>query len=97
LALDRLILARFLTRPLEHFALFNNTTDAENNTVGFFALLTIPAGAPTTPMVVRNDKTNTLRFGLTAGEVAQADPVLVIRNKNGEPLTVRNEKINAMF
>ena len=48
-------------------------------------------------MVVRNDKINTLRFGLTAGEVAQADPALVIRNKNGEPLTVRNEQINAMF
>jgi hypothetical protein len=44
-----------------------------------------------------HDKKGTPCFGLVAEEVAQVDPDLVVRDKNGEPWTVRYEQINAML
>jgi hypothetical protein len=43
------------------------------------------------------DKTNTSQFGLIAEEVAEVNPDLVVRNKNGEVLTVRYDAVNAML
>jgi Chaperone of endosialidase len=45
----------------------------------------------------KTDKKNTPCYGLIAEEVAKTSPDLVIRDKNGEPLTVRYEQINAML
>jgi Chaperone of endosialidase len=44
-----------------------------------------------------HDVKGTPCFGLIAEEVAQVDPDLVVRNKHGEPWTVRYEQINAML
>jgi len=43
------------------------------------------------------DKKNTPCFGLIAEDVAEVNPALVVLDKNGEPLTVRYEQINAML
>jgi septal ring factor EnvC (AmiA/AmiB activator) len=43
------------------------------------------------------DAKNTPCFGLIAEEVADIDPSLVIRDKNGEPWSVRYDQINAML
>jgi hypothetical protein len=45
----------------------------------------------------RNDKTDTLQFGLIAEEVAEVNPDLVVRDKNGEVYTVRYDAVNAML
>jgi hypothetical protein len=45
----------------------------------------------------KSDAKNTPCFGLIAEEVAEVNPDLVVRDKNGEPLTVRYEQINAML
>jgi trimeric autotransporter adhesin len=45
----------------------------------------------------RSNKTNTPQFGLIAEDVAQVNPDLVVRDKNGELLTVRYEAVNAML
>jgi hypothetical protein len=45
----------------------------------------------------RSDKTNTAQFGLIAEEVAEVNPDLVVRDKNGELLTVRYDAVNAML
>jgi hypothetical protein len=45
----------------------------------------------------KNDITNTPQFGLIAEDVAQVNPDLVVRDKNGELLTVRYEAVNAML
>jgi hypothetical protein len=45
----------------------------------------------------KSDKTDTPQFGLIAEEVAQVDPDLVVRDKNGEIYTVRYEAVNAML
>ena len=45
----------------------------------------------------KSDKTNTPQFGLIAEEVAEVNPRLVVRDKNGEIYTVRYEAINAML
>jgi Chaperone of endosialidase len=45
----------------------------------------------------KSDAKNMPCFGLIAEEVAQLNPDLVVRDKNGEPLTVRYEQINAML
>jgi Chaperone of endosialidase len=45
----------------------------------------------------KTDKTNTTQFGLIAEEVAQVNPELVVRDQNGELLTVRYEAVNAML
>src|SRR5437588_6023656 len=45
----------------------------------------------------KTDKNNTPQFGLIAEEVAQVNPDLVVRDKNGEIYTVRYEAVNAML
>ena len=45
----------------------------------------------------KNDITNTPQFGLIAEDVAQVNPDLVVRDKDGEFLTVRYEAVNAML
>ena len=45
----------------------------------------------------KSDQTNTRQFGLIAEEVAQVDPNLVVRDKNGELYTVRYDAVNAML
>jgi uncharacterized coiled-coil protein SlyX len=45
----------------------------------------------------RSDKTNKAQFGLIAEEVAEVNPDLVVRDKNGEILTVRYDQVNAML
>jgi hypothetical protein len=45
----------------------------------------------------KSDAKNTPCFGLIAEEVAEVNPDLVIRNKNGKIWTVRYEQINAML
>ena len=44
-----------------------------------------------------SDATNTPSFGLIAEEVAEVSPDLVIRDKEGKPLSVRYEQVNAML
>jgi hypothetical protein len=43
------------------------------------------------------DVKGTLCYGLVAEDVAQVDPHLVVRDKDGQPQTVRYEQINAML
>jgi hypothetical protein len=43
------------------------------------------------------DKTGTPQFGLIAEEVAEVNPNLVVRGKDGEIYTVRYEAVNAML
>jgi hypothetical protein len=45
----------------------------------------------------KSDAKGTPQFGLVAEEVAEINPDLVVRDKNGEILTVRYEQINAML
>jgi hypothetical protein len=45
----------------------------------------------------KSDKTGTAQFGLIAEEVAQVNPDLVVRDKNGEIYTVRYDAVNAML
>jgi len=45
----------------------------------------------------KSDKTNRPEFGLIAEEVAEINPDLVVRDKNGEIYTVRYEAVNAML
>jgi hypothetical protein len=45
----------------------------------------------------KDDKTNTPQFGLIAEEVADVDPDLVVRDKDGEVYTVRYDAVNAML
>jgi hypothetical protein len=45
----------------------------------------------------KSDPKNTACFGLIAEEVAQINPDLILRNKNGEILTVRYDQVNAML
>ena len=44
----------------------------------------------------KNDKKGTTQFGLVAEDVAEVAPDLVLRDKEGQPETVRFEQINAM-
>jgi hypothetical protein len=44
-----------------------------------------------------SDKTATRQFGLVAEEVAEINPDLVVRDKNGDIYTVRYDAINAML
>ena len=43
------------------------------------------------------DQTQTIAFGLIAEEVAEVNPDLVGRNREGQPESVRYEQINAML
>jgi len=45
----------------------------------------------------KSDSTSTPQFGLIAEEVAEVNPDLVVRDKNGEIYTVRYEAVNAML
>jgi hypothetical protein len=45
----------------------------------------------------KSDNTNTPQFGLTAEEVAEVNPDLVVRDKSGEIYTVRYDAVNAML
>jgi Chaperone of endosialidase len=45
----------------------------------------------------KSDQTNTPQFGLVAEEVAEVNPDLVVRDKNGEIYTVRYDAVNAML
>ena len=45
----------------------------------------------------KTDNTNTAQFGLIAEEVAEVNPALVVRDKNGEIYTVRYDAVNAML
>ena len=45
----------------------------------------------------RSDKRDTPQFGLIAEEVAEVNPDLVVRNKDGEIYTVRYDAVNAML
>jgi hypothetical protein len=45
----------------------------------------------------KSDNTNTPQFGLVAEEVAEVNPDLVVRDKNGEIYTVRYDAVNAML
>ena len=45
----------------------------------------------------KSDKTDTPQFGLIAEEVAEVNPNLVVRNKDGEIYTVRYDAVNAML
>ncbi len=45
----------------------------------------------------KNDKAGRPQFGLIAEEVAEVNPDLVVRNKNGEIYTVRYDAVNAML
>ena len=45
----------------------------------------------------KNDAKNTPCFGLIAEEVAEVNPDLVVRNKNGDIYTVRYDQVNAML
>src|SRR5262249_24627966 len=45
----------------------------------------------------KGDETNTPQWGLIAEEVAKVNPDLILLDKEGKPLTVRYEQINAML
>jgi uncharacterized coiled-coil protein SlyX len=45
----------------------------------------------------KSDNTSTPQFGLIAEEVAEMNPDLVVRDKNGEIYTVRYDQVNAML
>ena len=45
----------------------------------------------------KSDATNTPQFGLIAEDVAEVNPDLVVRDKNGDIYTVRYEAVNAML
>ena len=45
----------------------------------------------------KNDKTHVPQFGLIAEEVANVNPDLVVRDKDGEIYSVRYEAVNAML
>jgi hypothetical protein len=45
----------------------------------------------------KSDAKGTPQFGLVAEEVAEINPDLVVRDKNGEILTVRYDAVNAML
>jgi hypothetical protein len=45
----------------------------------------------------KSDSNGTPQFGLIAEEVAEVNPDLVVRDKNGEIYTVRYEAVNAML
>jgi translation initiation factor IF-2 len=45
----------------------------------------------------KSDKNCSPRFGLIAEEVAEVDPNLVARDKDGKPYSVRYDQVNAML
>ena len=45
----------------------------------------------------KSDQTSTPQFGSVAEDVAQVNPALVVRDKEGKPYTVRYDQVNAML
>jgi hypothetical protein len=45
----------------------------------------------------KSDRTNTPQFGLVAEQVAAVNDALIVRDKNGNPYTVRYDQVNAML
>ena len=45
----------------------------------------------------KDDKTGTPQFGLVAEEVAEVNPGLIVRDKEGKPYSVRYDAVNAML
>ena len=45
----------------------------------------------------KSDKSNTPQFGLIAEDVAEVNPDLVVRDKEGKPYSVRYDQENAML
>ena len=45
----------------------------------------------------KSDKNNTAQFGLIAEDVAEVNPALVVRDKDGKPYGVRYDQVNAML
>jgi hypothetical protein len=45
----------------------------------------------------KSDKTNTSQFGLIAEEVAEVNPALIVRDKEGKPYSIRYDQVNAML
>ena len=45
----------------------------------------------------KDDKTGRPQFGLIAEEVAEVNPGLIVRDKEGKPYTVRYDQVNAML
>ena len=45
----------------------------------------------------KNDAKARAQFGLLAEEVAKVNPDLVVRDKEGNPYSVRYDQVNAMF
>jgi uncharacterized coiled-coil protein SlyX len=45
----------------------------------------------------KSDKTHTTQFGLVAEDVAEVNPALIVRDKEGKPYTVRYDQVNAML
>jgi len=45
----------------------------------------------------KNDTASTAQFGLIAEEVAEVNPDLVVRDKDGKPYTLRYDAVNAML
>src|SRR5213596_470108 len=45
----------------------------------------------------KSDTTDTPQFGLIAEEVAEVNPDLVVRDKDGKPYSVRYDQVNAML
>ena len=45
----------------------------------------------------KSDKSNTPQFGLVAEDVAEVNPGLIVRDKEGKPYSVRYDQVNAML
>jgi hypothetical protein len=45
----------------------------------------------------KSDARGTPQFGLIAEEVAEINPALIVRDKEGEPYSVRYDQVNAML
>src|SRR5436305_12044303 len=45
----------------------------------------------------KSDAKGTAQFGLIAEEVAEVNPALIVRDKDGKPYSVRYEAVNAML
>ncbi len=52
---------------------------------------------PSPTFQYKSDKTSTSQFGLIAEEVAEVNPDLVVRDKEGKPYSVRYDQVNAML
>ena len=56
-----------------------------------------PFGAQAHDLPLQEDPKSTPQDGLIAEEVAEVDPNLVVRDKEGKPYSVRYDQVNAML